>query len=427
MNILFVAHAASRGGATGVLLELMRFLKRETAHKSTILTVRGGPLEAEFARVAAPFPGAKPFRVAAQLAGAKRRLKEMEVPRRAVIERLLDGAIRLNSRRMRRVARHLAQFDVVYANSVASGEAIRGLEPLLRRGAKLVVHVHELEFALAQNEPGWSFLKERGDLFIAASGAVWVELVEKQRIRPDRVVTVHEWVDFEALLTDKEEARRALRERIGASENAVLIGGCGTIEARKGTDWWVQSAFHALRTEPNPLRFVSHTGREVRLPAKNAEADGHKSPPPLYFVWLGSGDNALARAVLRDVRAYGIEERVHFLPSSGEPKDFFAGLDIFCVASREDPFPLVAVEAAAHGVPIACFHGAGGASELVGENGGVIVPWGDPAGMGRALASLGRDSDFRVQLGRNVHRRALEMCDARKNCAHVVELLEGLR
>lgn len=404
MNILFVAHAGTRGGAAGVLLELLRFIGRETEHNSTILTVRGGPLEAEFARGAAPFAGAEPFRTATMLAGAKRRLGQIDVPGRAVFERLLGGALRVNARRMRGVGRRGPRFDAVYANSVASGEAVCGLEPILRRGAKLIVHVHELAFALAQNEPGWSYLKKRGDLFIAASEAVQSELVDKQGIAADRVVVVHEWVDFEELCADKEAARRALREQIGAPEDAVVVGGCGTIEPRKGTDWWVQSAFAALKTEPN----------------------ARKSPAPLYFVWLGGGDHAFAREVRRDVEGYGIAERVHFLPPSGKPQEFFAGLDMFCVASREDPFPLVAVEAAAQSVPVVCFEGGGGAVELVGGNGGVLVLWGDCAGMGRALASLGRDGDFRGQLGRNIHQRALSMCAARTNCARVVELLEDV-
>ena len=143
-------------------------------------------------------------------------------------------------------------------------------------------------------------------------------------------------------------------------------------------------------------------------------------------MWLGGGDDAFARALQRDVSGYGLEGRVHFLPSSAQPPEFFAGLDAFCLSSREDPFPLVAVEAGAQGVPVACFKGAGGAEELVGTTGGAVVSWGDPAAMGRTLASWGRDADFRAQLGRGLQTRAHELCDSRRNCARVVALLEEL-
>ncbi len=403
MNILFVSHAATRGGAPRVLLELLHFLKRETTHKSTILSARRGPLESEFARFATPLSSPQPFQRATQLSGAKRRFCELDVPRKQTLERMLNAAIRLNARRARSIARGLERFDWVYANSAASGEAVRCLEPVLRRGARLLVHVHELSFALSQNQPGFDFLKQHGDKFIAASNAVRDELINNHNIAPEKIEVVYEWLDFDSLQTDKDAARRELRQQIGAPDDAVLIGGCGTLEQRKGADWWVQSAFQALSVEPN----------------------ARKTPAPLHFVWLGGGDNSFARDLKRDVRGFGVEARVHFLPNSSEPKQFFAGLDAFCLSSREDPFPLVCVESAAQSVPVACFAGAGGASELVGGNGGAVVAWGDCASMGKTLASWGRDRDFRQQLGRGLRARSLELCDAKRNCARVVAILEN--
>ncbi len=402
MKILFVAHAANRSGAPLVLLELLRYLRRATTHEAAILSARSGPLDGEFARFALPFPHPRPFRALTLLNGARRRASEGEFPRQRAVEGVLDAAIRLQSREAKRVARGGERFDLVYANSAASGDAVRALEPVLQRGAKLVVHVHELAGALEQSRVGWAFLRARGSFFIAASNAVREELIGGQKIPPERVETVYEWTDFARLETDRAQARRELRAQIGVPEDAVLIGGCGTMEARKGGDWWIQSAFHALGVVPN----------------------ARKAPAPLHFVWLGGGSNAFARGVERDARGYGLEGRVHVLSATEQPKTFFAALDIFCLPSREDPFPLVVVEAAAQSVPIACFAGAGGAPELVGTDAGVVVPWGDCAAMGRALASLGRDESFRAQLGRNAALRVREWCDVERNAARVVGIME---
>jgi len=402
MRILFVSHAANRSGAPLVLLDLLRFLRRNTQIEASIMSARRGPLEREFALYATPFLHARPFQIATLLGAAKRRVGEGELPRRAQLERAINSVIRVQGRLARSAARSAPRFDVVYANSAASGEAVRALEPILRRDTKLVVHVHELAGALEQSRVGWEFLRARGAFFIAASNAVRDELIEGQGIAPKFVETVYEWTDFARLETDREAARRDLRVRIGAPENAVVVGGCGMMEARKGADWWIQSAFHALAVEPN----------------------ARKSPAPLHFVWLGGGDNGFARDVKRDARGYGLEGRVHFLPSTDEPKTFFAGLDVFCLSSREDPFPLVAVEAAAQGVPIACFEKAGGTPELVGRDAGVVVPWGDTSAMGRALASLGRDESFRAQLGGNVSLRVRNWCDVERQAPRVVEILE---
>ena len=402
MRILFVSHAANRSGAPLVLLDLLRFIRRETQIEASILSARRGPLESEFALYAVPFPHARPFQTATLLGAAKRRVGEGELPRREQIERVINSAIRIQRRFAQGAARSAPRFDLVYANSAASGEAVRALEPVLRRGAKLVVHVHELAGALGQSRVGWAFLRERGASFIAASDAVRDELIRGQGIAPESVKTIYEWTDFARLATDREAARRDLHARIGAPENAVIVGGCGMMEARKGADWWIQSAFHALAVEPN----------------------ARKSPAPLHFVWLGGGGNAFARDVKRDANSYGLEGRVHFLPPTDEPKTFFAGIDIFCLSSREDPFPLVAVEAAAQGVPLACFQNAGGTPELVGHDAGVVVPWGDTSAMGRALASLGRDESFRAQLGRNASLRARQWCDVEQQAPRVVEILK---
>jgi len=402
MRILFVSHAANRSGAPLVLLDLLRFLRRNTQIEASIISARRGPLEREFALYAAPLAPSRPFQTATMLGAAKRRVGEGELPRREQIERAIASAIRLQGRLARSAARSAPRFDLVYANSAASGEAVRALEPVLRRGAKLLVHVHELAGALEQSRVGWAFLRARGAFFIAASNAVRDELTQGQGIAPEFVETIYEWTDFARLKTDREAARQELRARIGAPENAVMVGGCGTMEARKGADWWIQGAFHALAVEPN----------------------ARKSPAPLHFVWLGGGSNAFARDVKRDARGYGLDGRVHFLPSTDEPNRFFAGLDVFCLSSREDPFPLVAVEAAAQGVPIACFDKAGGTPELVGRDAGVIVPWGDTPALGRALASLGRDESFRAQLGRNASARVREWCDVERQAPRVVEILE---
>ena len=404
MKILFVSHAANRTGAPLVLLELLRFLQRDSTHTLQILSARPGPLDEEFALWATPLSRSAAFRRANLLAGAARRTNELNWPRKNQLVALVRFMERLNLRDARRAARTFQDVDLIYANSAASGDAVRALSPLLKRGAKLVVHVHELAWVIEQNQSRWNFLRARGDFFIAASNAVRDELIQRQGIAPERVETVYEWTNLSRLETDRESARRELRACIGAPENAVLVGGCGKIEARKGADLWIQAAFYALRTQLN----------------------GAKAPAPLHFVWLGGGRLPFALQIERDTRSLGIENHIHFLPQTDEPKRFFAGLDVFCLSSREDPFPLVAVEAAAQGVPVVCFEGAGGAPELVKSDAGVVVPWGDVAAMGRALSSLGRDATFRQQLGQNARNRVQEMCDVQRNGARVEQILEGV-
>jgi glycosyltransferase involved in cell wall biosynthesis len=392
MKILFVSHASNRSGAPLVLLELLRFIRRETAHESTILSLRSGPLEADFARVAVPFVPARPFVAVSKLGAARRRVREMEVP--AVAARLLQISERLIERRARSIARRRSgQFDLIYVNSAASGDAVRALQPLAR-DVPIVVHVHELQSALEMSGDAWKWLKRHGDFFIAASDATRNYLVDEERIAPDKVETVYEWVDLAPLETDKAAARSELRARLNLESDAFLVGGCGTMEWRKGADLWAAVA---------------------------AQSDAR-----VQFVWLGGARNAFRRGVEFDLKRTGAHNRVRFLEETAKPATFFAALDAFALTSREDPFPLVAIEAAAQGVPVVCFQGAGGAPELVDQRAGVCVRYGDVWGMARALDSLRRDQQFREQLGFNAAKRAREMCDVNVNAARVVKRLEEL-
>lgn len=393
MKILFVSHAANRSGAPLVLLELLRYMRRETAHQSTILSLRSGPLETDFAGVADPFAPARPFVTVSKLGAARRRVGEIEgVP--ALTTRVLETANRLIERRARSIARRRnGEFDLIYVNSAASGDAVRALEPLAR-DVPIVVHVHELEHALKMTGEAWNWLKRRGDFFIAASDAVRDSLVDEDLIAPHKVETIREWVAFARLETDKIAARNALRARLELESDAFLIGGCGTMEWRKGADLWASVA---------------------------AQSDKRA-----HFVWLGGARNAFRRGVEFDLKRSGARNRVHFLDETTNPATFFAALDAFALTSREDPFPLVAIEAAAQGVPIVCFDRAGGAPELVDERAGIVVRYGDVTAMARALDSLRRDRQFREQLGFNAARRVREMCDVEVNAARVVKRLESL-
>jgi glycosyltransferase involved in cell wall biosynthesis len=69
------------------------------------------------------------------------------------------------------------------------------------------------------------------------------------------------------------------------------------------------------------------------------------------------------------------------------------------MVSREDPFPLVCLEAASTGAPIVCFDDAGGTKEFVERDCGFIAPYMDVDAMAGHVLSLLRSEQLRQQLG----------------------------
>lgn len=392
MNILFVSHAANRSGAPLVLLELLRYLKRHTAHRATVLCLRDGPLLDEFARVAQVLSSEAALVRLSKLGAARRRLNSFEGAALARFEPSLLGLERLQSRQARAAARRFeGDFDLLYLNSLAAGDVLAGLEPLARR-VPVVTHVHELRWVADGLKSAFDLAKSRSDWFVAASDAVRVYL-ESRAVAPQKIAVVHEFVDFEALRTDRATARVELRAKARLAPDAWVVGGCGKLEWRKGADWWA------------PL--IAQT-------------------PGAQFVWLGGQKGEFLRQMEFDLARFGVRERTHFLPPTTQTAPFFAGLDAFALPSREDPFPLVGIEAAAQGVPLACFAGAGGLSELVRDDAGIVAPYGDVGAMARALQSWRADPSERAALGARAQHNARQMCDVNVAAPRLIGMLEKL-
>ena len=92
---------------------------------------------------------------------------------------------------------------------------------------------------------------------------------------------------------------------------------------------------------------------------------------------------------------------------------YYARADLLLLPSIEDPFPLVMMEAGLAGLPIVAFDGSGGASEVIGrDGGGVVVPHLDVQKRADAVHDLLVDPGLRERLGRNARTTAMQFTDA---------------
>ena len=144
-------------------------------------------------------------------------------------------------------------------------------------------------------------------------------------------------------------ARQELRGRlgIGLEENIVLA--CGTVDSRKGFDWFTS--------------FVLHFGRYSPLAGKT------------HFVWLGKAyDKALFFHGQHSVEINGRGGFFHHVEEMDDPSIAYGSADLLLMCSRIDPFPSVVLEALAFGLPVLGFDRGQGTSALIEETGyGAVV------------------------------------------------------
>ncbi len=357
-SILFISHDATRTGAPIALLTFLRWLRANADYRFEVLLGSGGAMEPAFQSLA-------PTTTADVAAGRYLGHLSANVP-----QVLLDA---WREKRVRSLARRLSKVDLVYSNTLQNGALLR---ELWRPGQNVLSHVHELEWWLGYRTSArdLGFTKDVTDHYIACSRVTSESLVSTQGVPPERITLCHAFVGIdEAQLVRARADRHLTRRRLGISPDALVVGGVGTMDWRKGPDLFVQLAAMVTR----------------RLP----DADVH-------FVWAGGdADGPTRGGLLLDARRLGLGDRISFVGPLEHPEELFAAMDVFALTSREDPFPLVMLEAAAAGVPLVCFSGGGGAPEFAHPDAGRVAAYLDVAGMATAVSDLLEREDERQRMG----------------------------
>jgi len=127
-------------------------------------------------------------------------------------------------------------------------------------------------------------------------------------------------------------------------------------------------------------------------------------PEPWQLVIVGEGPQEAA--IRQEAVRLKLEHRVHLPGFVPDPARYVGLFDVFALSSLSEQFPISLVEAMAAGVPVAA-PAVGDIAEMVSaENRALIVPRGDEAALGAALAALAQDARLRDRLGKANRARA---------------------
>lgn len=282
---------------------------------------------------------------------------------------------------------------VIYSSTVVNGPLLARLRPL---GVKIVTHSHELQNAIERWAPGeiMAATLKHSDFFLAGSAKVAENLSATHGVPKDRLGIINDFIEPWGQEREPDAAAKAaMRRELGLGDQDVAIFGCGTTDWRKGPDLFVEIARLAC-------------SRDARL----------------KFVWIG-GDPA---PFMEQVRSAGLERRILFVGNRRESRRYYYAGHIFLLSSREDPCPLVALEAADAGLPVVCFAGAGDIPGFVGEVCGVVVPYEDVGAAAQAVVRLAGDARLRCVQGEEGRRRAMERHSSVSAAFQIQALLDRL-
>ena len=229
------------------------------------------------------------------------------------------------------VARQLeGQFDVIHAHDWLTYFA--GVAAKQVSGKPLVVHMHATSFdrSSSDNIDTRVYEIERSgmaaaDMVIAVSNLTRNIVINKYNIEPEKVVAVHNAVQF-------AENDNPIPER-GVDDKIVTF--LGRITFQKGPDYFIEAAAKVLKRVPN-----------------------------VRFVMAGSGD--MMNHCIRRVAQLGIADRFHFTGflKGDDVQKMFQLSDVYIMPSVSEPFGISPLEAMRSNVPTIISHQSGVAEVL---------------------------------------------------------------
>lgn len=366
MKILFISHDANRAGAQLFLLSVMKYLKQKGIEMQLLL-LGGGVLENDFSEIC---PNHFWQSANSQQKGLKK-----------AISKFVKSQNETNATQQLLESLKKANFDYIYANTIASAHVLPKLTEFVN--APLFAHIHELEFSISlySQKNDRDFLFKYTTKIIACSKAVAENIIENHGVPAQKIEVIHSFVDNESILNRFERTdKQFIKKKYNLPETGFLIGGCGNAEWRKGIDVFVQVINQIMNT----------------------------SNENCHFVWIGvKKEGDYYEQILYDIAKMGNGDKITFIEQTPDAIELINCLDIFTIVSREDPFPLVMLEAALAQKTMIGFDKTGGCSEFIEEDAGIIVPYLNTFSMASSITKLFLNQSFAKQLGQKAKDKVL--------------------
>jgi len=374
-TIVFVGHNATQTGAPKSLLKIISWFVESTDFKIIVILNNDGLLLPEYKQIAETHLWNTSGRV----------LKRVPVIRYL-----------FNYWRQKNIIRKVKQLNpiCIFNNTGVNGSLVKVLK--IATSSIVVSRIPELEAFMRRNAQNGSVQAtlKYSDYVIAVSESVKKNLISRHDYPDDKISVVYGACDEKQYLKTNE-----FRKKIGATIDDTIICGCGTMDWRKGYDLFIQTAEMVCK-------------RNKRLDIK--------------FVWIGS-PVTVETGIEYDYEIEFLDLNNNFFRSGAVdvPSEYFASADAFFLSSREDPFPLVMLEAARQALPIVCFENSGGAVEFVDERIGRIVPMLNINVVADTIIELANNKEIAVSKGLAAAMRSYDYT-AERMCENIYSIIRDV-
>jgi glycosyltransferase involved in cell wall biosynthesis len=370
-KVLFVSHDANIAGAQRILLHILQYRAKQGC-ESLLLLGEGGELRAEFEKVVKIIDWPKEVNQESIL---------KKIAKKTPLKKVLSPNQKDFRNGLKEVKSALESFkpDIVFSNTIANGKLLEFVHFLNK---PFLVYIHEMQNSILKysSQKETRFQLTNSAHLLAGSESVKQNLIDSHQVDSSKITVIPSLIDCEKLNMLLESIdRKAVRESLNIPQDAVIIGGCGLAEWRKGVDLFIQVASMVLKVNPS-----------------------------VYFVWVGHEKNETYDQFQYDLKKIGIDQQVKILGPIVNPQQVTACFDVFFLSSREDPYPLVMLEAGMNQNPIVCFDKTGGVVHFLEKYPELIVPYLDLERAKEVILDLVGGKVKRLELGEKIKNESLK-------------------
>lgn len=384
-KILFISHDASRTGAPIVLLHFLKWLRSNSDYPFIVLLKKDGELKAKFEELSDVF------------VFTHKSHRWIEILRNFANHYCFQFPLdRFHQMRIKRLVKK-QDIGLIYSNTGTNGNILHFFSDL---GCPVISHIHELEWAIHYyGLKGFNYVKNYTNTYIAASNAVKKNLISNHYIPENLIEVEYEFIDNSYnTFNSSDYIKDNIFNDLKIPKDSFVVCSSGTIDWRKGTDLFVQLAGKLRKNYPEKK---------------------------IYFIWVGGEKSGqFFNKISYDAAKLKIEPYIKFVGNKSNPLPYFSICHVFAMMSREDPFPLVCLEAASIGKPIVCFDQAGGIHEFVKKDAGFVVSYLDIDEMADRIIELKNNEILRSMLGHQASNIVNTYYDVNAIAPNILKIIE---
>lgn len=137
-------------------------------------------------------------------------------------------------------------------------------------------------------------------------------------------------------------------------------------------------------------------------------------------------DQSYRNDLLNKISLLNLSGKVRLLPHTSDPSQLYLSHDILCMASDNEPFGRVAIEAMSYGLPVISFE-SGGISEIITHGtSGFLVPQNDIRVLADAMEKFILDPELITTMGRAGYDIANRNFNSEKNIPLIIDSMIDL-